>query len=336
MISTGALDPITGISQMLAHPFMARAFEAGTVIAATCGLVGYFLVLRAQVFTGDALSHVAFTGALIALAIGIDQRVGLFIGCVTFGVAMALLGPRGRADDVVIGNTFAWILGLGVLFLTIYTTSKGGGNGTAGVNVLFGSIFGLSAPQTAVVVAVGASLIAVMAAAARPLLFASIDEAVAAAVGVPVRALGIAFLALVGVSAGEATQAVGALLLLGMLAAPAAAAQRITARPYPAMALSVLLAVGSMWAGLALAYAAPGLPPSFTILAFATGIYVLTIIASHIRRRRHTPFVWRRSPVRSVPPAGAGPVLRRVVRLSRRLSLGSRVLGRGSVDTPSR
>ena len=46
------------------HPFMVSALLAGTGIALACGLVGYFLVLRAQVFTGDALSHVAFTGAL--------------------------------------------------------------------------------------------------------------------------------------------------------------------------------------------------------------------------------------------------------------------------------
>ncbi|HEY3811399.1 MAG TPA: metal ABC transporter permease [Acidimicrobiales bacterium] len=288
MISAGTLDPITGISHMLAHPFMIRAFEAGTLIAAACGLVGYFVVLRAQVFTGDALSHVAFTGALVALAIGVDLRIGLFVGCVLFGVAMAVLGTRGRADDVVIGNTFAWILGLGVLFLTIYT-SNGGGNGTTGVNVLFGSIFGLSPSQTAVAAAVGAGLVVVMVAIARPLLFASIDEAVAAAAGVPVRALGVGFLALVGVTAGEATQAVGALLLLGLLSAPAAAAQRFTARPYPALALSVLLAVGSMWGGLALAYAAPTLPPSFTILAFATGVYLVAIIASQVRRRQLTP-----------------------------------------------
>jgi zinc/manganese transport system permease protein len=293
MISAGTPNPLAGMSHMLAHPFMARAFEAGTLIAAACGLVGYFVVLRAQVFTGDALSHVAFTGALVALAIGVDLRIGLFVGCVLFGVAMGVLGPRGRADDVVIGNTFAWILGLGVLFLSIYTTSKSGGNGTTGVNVLFGSIFGLSPSQTAVAAAVGAGLMVVMVAIARPLLFASIDEAVAAAAGVPVRALGVGFLALVGVTAGEATQAVGALLLLGLLSAPAAAAQRFTARPYRALALSVLLAVGSMWGGLALAYAAPTLPPSFTILTFATGVYLVAIIASQVRRQQLTPVAAR-------------------------------------------
>jgi zinc/manganese transport system permease protein len=286
MTAVATLDPIGGIAHMLSHPFMTRAFESGTLIAASCGLVGYFLVLRAQVFTADALSHVAFTGTLGALAIGIDLRLGLFAGCVLFAVTMALLGPHGRPDDVVIGNTFAWILGLGVLFLTIYTTRASGGNGTSGVNVLFGSIFGLSASQTAIAAAVAAAVIAATIIIGRPLLFASIDEAVAAAAGVPVRALGVGFLALVGVTAGEATQAVGALLLLGLLAAPAAAAQRLSTQPYAALGLSVLLAVTAMWAGLSLAYAAPTLPPSFTILAFATSFYLAASISTRLGRRR--------------------------------------------------
>jgi zinc/manganese transport system permease protein len=181
---------------------------------------------------------------------------------------------------VVIGNTFAWVLGLGVLFLTIYTTSKSASSqagGRAGVTVLFGSIFGLSSGQAVVAAVIGAGVAVVVIAIARPLLFASIDEAVAAARGVPVQALGIGFLALVGVTAAEATQAVGSLLLLGLLAAPAGAAQSLTDRPYRALWLSGVIAVGSVWVGLAVSYAAPSLPPSFAIMSVATAAYVAAL-----------------------------------------------------------
>jgi zinc/manganese transport system permease protein len=288
----GSANPITGIGHMLALPFEVRAYIVGSLIAAAAGLVGYFVVLRGQVFTGDALSHVAFTGALAALAVGIDLRVGLFAACVIFGIAMAVLGPTGRADDVVVGNVFAWILGLGVFFLTIYTTGGsalgGGNNGSSGVNVLFGSIFGLTAGQTTVAALIAVGIIVAMVALARPLLFASIDAAVAAARGVPVRLLGIAFLVLVGVTAGEASQAVGALLILGLLATPAAAAQRLTTRPYLALLISAAIAVGSMWAGLGIAYAASSIPPSFAILAVTTAAYVVAR-ATTINRPRNTP-----------------------------------------------
>ncbi len=269
-----ASDPFTGIANMLSHPFLAHAFLAGTFIALAAGLVGYFVVLRRQVFTGDALSHVAFAGALAALAIGIDLRVGLFVACILFAAGMAVLGPRGQPDDVVVGSVFAWVLGLGVLFLTIFTTSRSAGNGTAGVNVLFGSIFGLSSSQALVAAVIGIGVSVAVLAIARPLLFASIDEAVAAARGIPVRALGIAFLVLVGITAGEASQAVGSLLLLGLIAAPAGTAYRLTDRPFAALWLSGGLAVAAVWLGLSLSYAAPALPPSFAILAVATAGYL--------------------------------------------------------------
>ncbi|HJQ74237.1 MAG TPA: metal ABC transporter permease, partial [Gaiellaceae bacterium] len=109
---------------------------------------------------------------------------------------------------------------------------------------------------------------------ARPLLFASLDPLVAAARGVPVRALGLAFLVLLGLVAAQASQAVGALLLLGLIAAPAGAAHRLTASPYRGLALSALFALGSVWVGLSLAYVFPTLPPSTAIVSTATALYV--------------------------------------------------------------
>lgn len=253
--------------------FFVNALLAGTAVAVTCGLVGYFLVLRAQIFTGDALSHVAFTGALAALTFGLNPLAGLFVATIAVAVLMGALGRRGLADDVVIGNIFAWILGLGVFFLTLYTTSRSTANGSAGINVLFGSIFGVNTAQARLVALVGGVVCVLMVLIVRPLLFASIDPAVAAARGVPVRFLGFVFLALVGACTAEATQAVGALLLLGLIAAPAGAAHRLTTRPYRALVLSVALAVLAMWVGLALSYIVPVLPPSFAIIGVAAVSY---------------------------------------------------------------
>jgi zinc/manganese transport system permease protein len=267
------------------HPFMVHALLAGTGIALACGLAGYFLVLRAQVFTSDALSHVAFTGALAALAFGIDLRLGLFAASILVAILLAALGERGRADDVVIGSVFAWILGLGVFFLTLYTTNhSGGGTGNGTVSVLFGSIFGLSGGQAAAAMWIGAGVAVALLFIARPLLFASLDPAVAAARGVPVRTLGFVFLGLVGAACAEATQAVGALLLLGLIAAPAGTALLLTDRPYQGMALSTGLAVAEMWAGLALAYYAPRLQPSFAITAVATAVYAAALATTRLRR----------------------------------------------------
>jgi zinc/manganese transport system permease protein len=283
LLAAHLVTSTTGWGGMLAHPFMRQAFLAGIPIAALAGAVGYFMVLRSQVFTGDALSHVAFTGALAALAFGVDARLGLFAVTIGIGAVLGLLGNRGRADDILIGTVFAWILGLGVLALSIYTAStQAATNGGAGVSVLFGSIFGLSPTRATLAAAIAVGLLLVILVIARPLLFASLDEAVAATRGVPVRALGVIFLALVGATAAEATQAVGALLLLGLLAAPAGAAGRLTRSPYTAMAVAAALSVTAMTVGLTASYLVPELPPSFSILAVAS----LTYAATFLRRAR--------------------------------------------------
>ncbi len=193
---------MSSLAGLLGQPFLRYAFIAGAVIAAASGLTGYFVVLRSQVFTGDALSHVAFTGALAALAAGANLLIGLYGACIVVALAMAALGYRGQADDTVIGSVFAWILGLGALFLSIYTRSTS--NGTSGVNVLFGTIFGLSATQAVTDSVVAACVCAGLILIARPLLFATIDESVASARRVPVRAIGTVFLGLVGVTGGAA------------------------------------------------------------------------------------------------------------------------------------
>jgi zinc/manganese transport system permease protein len=276
---------------MFAHEFMRNALIAGSFVGLACGLVGYFVVLRAQVFAGDALSHVAFTGAIAAAVLGLNILAGLFAATIFGGIVMGILGEKARADDVTIGSLFAWTLGLGVLFLSIFTTQDSAGNGTAGVRVLFGSIFGLSTADVRISVVLAVLAGGLLLAIARPLLFASLDTAVAEAQGVPVRALGLGFLALLGLVAAHATQAVGALLLLGLLAAPAGAAHRLTTRPYRGLALSALFSVGSIWIGLTLAYVFPTLPPSSMIIAAAAGIYLLAVALTTTRDPRA---VWLR------------------------------------------
>jgi zinc/manganese transport system permease protein len=256
---------------------------AATSIAVACGLVGYLVVLRSQVFVADALGHVAFTAALAAAAFGIDPRLGLAVGTTATAVAMGLLGPRARVDDAVIGSVFAWILGLGTLFLALFTIHQSAGNSSAAVRVLFGSILGLTGADAVRAVLVGIIVSAGLVTIARPLVFASIDPLVASSQGVAVRILGLGFLALVGITAAEATVAIGTLLLLGLIAAPAGAAYRLTANPYNGLALSAALAVLSVWVGIALAATIPAIPPTSAIITVAVGEYVAAVVVVRVR-----------------------------------------------------
>jgi zinc/manganese transport system permease protein len=268
--------------EILSYDFMQNAFTAGTFIALAAGLVGYFVVLRNEVFTSDALGHVAFTGGLGALLASLPLLVGVFGSTIAVAVGMGTLGGRARGRDVAIGTVFAWVLGVGVLFLSLYTSARSGiGGGTAGVSILFGSILGLQATQATFGALAGIGTTLVLLAIARPLMFMSIDPEVAAARGVPTKVVTALFLVLLGATVAEAVQAVGALLIFGLMVTPAAIAQRVTSRPYAGMFLSGALAVGFVWLGLALAFYI-SYPASFFITALAFGTYLVSVLASSI------------------------------------------------------
>jgi len=274
---------------MFSHEFVRNAWLAGTFIALACGSIGWFVVLRGQVFAGDALSHVAFVGAIAAATLGVDERVGLFALTLAMAGAIGALGRRAVADDVTIGTAFAWILGIGVLLLAVLATSSAGASGITTANTLFGSIYSLSASASEIAASVGLALTALVLAAARPLLLSTLDPELAMLRGVPVRGLGLAFLGALAIVTAQSTQAVGALLLLGLIAAPAGAAGALTARPYLGVALSGAIAVGAMWGGLSLSYAIGSLPPSSAIIGLAAAAYATAAIAGRLRRRQPGP-----------------------------------------------
>jgi zinc/manganese transport system permease protein len=279
---------VADLNDMLSNDFMRYAFMAGTAMALLGGLVGYFVVLRHLAFAGEALSHVAFAAALGAVLFGFDPLLGMFVLTVAVALAMGGFADRARSHDVVTGTVLAWILGLGALILSIYTSSSSGGsNGQIGVNVLFGSILGVQLAEAQVAAAVGLGAAALLLLIARPLLFASLDPTVAIVRGVPVRLLGIAFLSIVAVTVAEAVQVVGALLVLALLVMPGAIAQRWTTRPFRALALSAAFSIAFVWLGLTIGYYQP-YPISFVITTLAFGTYVVTMGWDQVKGR------WRR------------------------------------------
>jgi zinc/manganese transport system permease protein len=153
-------------------------------------------------------------------------------------------------------------------------------------------VFGISAgsARTAVFVSIGA--VACLLVIARPLLYASVDAAAAAAQGIRVGVLGGAFLLVVAVVASEAVQVTGALLILGLMATPAAIARNLTTRPYAGMALSSGIALIATWSGLTLSYAVPILPPSFAMMAVLFGLYLLSTGLVTMIRTNQSNSIW--------------------------------------------
>jgi zinc/manganese transport system permease protein len=272
------------IFHMFQYGFMRNAFLAGIALSIALGLVGYYVVVRHQAFAGEALSDVAFTGAMGGVVLGINPMVGAIVLTITGALAMGSFSQRIGERDIAIGTVLAWVLGLGVLFLTLFTTHAGGNTGFSGVTVLFGSILSISDTQMRTMVIVAACVALTIMLIARPLLFASVDPGVASARAIPVRLLGLIFIVLLAVTVAEATQAIGALLVFALLLLPAAIAHRLTMRPYLGLGLAVLFALLLTCLGLAIGFYS-GLPSSVCISLLAFVAYVAVTGSSALWQR---------------------------------------------------
>ncbi len=271
------------VDQLFQYPFMVNALEAGTIVAVMAGLIGWFMVLRRQSFAGHTLSTMAFPGASGAALAGLPTALGYYVACTIAALAMTPAQRRSghshSTESAAIGTIQAIGLALGFLFLSLYKGVLAGLE-----NLLFGGILGISHGQVIGLVIVGIAVLSVLAVAARPLLFASIDPEVARARGVPVRLLSAGFLVVLGVAVAATSQITGVLLVFALLVAPAAAAQTLATRPAASLALTVFLALLTTWLGLGIAYYSP-YPPSFFITTIAFAVYLLAKLARHLAER---------------------------------------------------
>jgi zinc/manganese transport system permease protein len=270
---------LDALASLFHYDFMVHAFEAGTVVAIVAGAIGYFVVLRGSAFAAHALSHIGFAGAAGAVVLGLSPVVGLLVFTLGSGSVIGALGNRLRGRDVTIGIVLAWTLGLGVLFISLYT-----GYSTEAYAILFGEILGISVRDVLFTVVAGLITLAALVVVYRPLLFSSVDEELASARGVPVTALSIGFMAILAVAVTEAVQVVGVLLIFALIVTPAAIAIRFTSHPPYAIAIGVGLALIFTWLGLAIAYYSPH-PVSFFITSLAFFTYLAVRVAGPLRRR---------------------------------------------------
>ncbi|QMU79748.1 metal ABC transporter permease [Streptacidiphilus sp. PB12-B1b] len=277
-------NPVADFQQMWSFPFMVNAFRAGAVVALVAGAIGWFMVLRRQSFAGHTLGVVAFPGASFATLAGISTGFGYFGFCLAAALVIALLRREGRdagaEESAATGVVQTFLLACGFLFIALYKGLLSGPEA-----ILFGSFLGITADQVLVLVLVGAAVLAALALIGRPLLFASVDPQVAAARGVPVRALSIVFLLLLGAATAEAAQITGSLLVFALLVLPAATAQVLTARPALSLALTLAVGFAVTWAGLVAAWYWP-YPLGFFVTSFAFAGYLLAQLATRLRGAR--------------------------------------------------
>lgn len=266
-------DLVADVQILLHFHFMQNAYLAGTCVAIIAGIMGYFMVLRSQSFAGHSLANVGFAGATGSVLFGIPAMVGLFVAGLgaALGIQTFHLAERqNRQSDIAVGAILTAALALGYLFLHLATAEY-----AANVyNILFGYVLGINDSSVTIIFWSTLLLLLILLVIARPLYFASLDPAVAAAQGVPVRALALGYLVLLALVVASAVQVVGVLLIFALLVTPAALAQYVSSRPGVAALIAVIAALGFTWLGLAVSYFT-SYPVGFVITTLAFATYVL-------------------------------------------------------------
>ncbi|GCE22823.1 metal ABC transporter permease [Dictyobacter kobayashii] len=266
---------LNSILDSLQYEFVRNALLAGSCIAIVAAIVGYFLIARGLTFAGHALPNIGFAGAAGAVLIGVSPVYGLFAFTIGAGVIIGLLGKEVRERDIAIGIIMTSALGLGLMFLSLYS-----GYAERVYSVLFGTILGISSTDVQTMMITCLLTIGSIVLLYRPLLFSSFDPMVAQARGVPIRGLAIIFLILVAMAVSISIQIVGALLVFTMLVGPAATAIRIAQRPLWAILIAIGLGLSYMWIGILLSIANGLWPASFYIATISFVVYLPVRILS--------------------------------------------------------
>jgi zinc/manganese transport system permease protein len=266
------------------------ALAVGTVVAITSAVVGVFTVIRGQSFAGHSLADIATAGGSGAFLVGVNQ----FWGFLAFGAGaaafMEMIGvQRRRGRDVATGVVLGAALGLAALFLYLGTQSSS--TTGASFTILFGSIFVITTSTIPALITSALLALATVVVLARVLLLSSLSADIAAARGVPVRAVGAAFLMALAVSVALSAVIIGAVLSTALLIGPAATALRLARSPVKAVITAAGLGTAAIWIGIVLAYdsfywppAGRGWPVSFFVVTLVVVGYLLTFL-----RRRDRP-----------------------------------------------
>jgi zinc/manganese transport system permease protein len=273
------------------------AFAIGTVVAVVSSVVGVFTVMRGQSFAGHSLADVATAGGSGAVLLAVNPLFGFVTGTIIGAGAMEMIGVRrARGRDLATGIVLGASIGAAALFLYLSATSS---NTTgASQSILFGSIFSTTPSTVPIVAGFSVLCLGIMGAIYRPLLLSSVDADVAAARGVPVRAVGLAYMLALALAVGLSALAIGAILSTALLIGPPATALRLTKRIGPALAVSCAIGAITTWLGVLLAYdsfdwSSSPFPVSFFIVALIFLAYLATelpfVRAATTRRRDLQP-----------------------------------------------
>ncbi|MTE24477.1 metal ABC transporter permease [Microbacterium sp. ZXX196] len=258
---------------------MTNSLIAGAALGIVGGLIGVFVMQRDMAFAVHGISELSFAGAAAALLFGGSVVVGSLGGALVAALLIGVLGARARDRNSIVGVLMPFGLGLGILFLSLYS-----GRSANRFGLLTGQIVSVSNPDLGWLVLISAVVLVGLIVVWNPLRFESLDPQAAEARGVPTRGLSIVFMILLGAIVAAAVHIIGALLVMALLVTPAAAAMRVSNSPLVVPLLSAGFGLVSAVGGILLAIAGT-LPVSPYITTISFAIYLACRLMA-LRRER--------------------------------------------------
>jgi zinc transport system permease protein len=261
--------------------YMQLALVAGLVVGGCAPLIGVFLVQRRLSLMGDGIGHVAFAGVAAGVLTDVWPVWTALGTAVVAALVIEQLRSRGTAQgDVVLSLFFYGGLAAGVVLVS----ASDGLDGSI-LSYLFGQILTVERSEVALVVALGAVIVATIAVCGRALFAMAVDEEWARVAGLPVGALNSVLAVLTAVTVVVAMRAVGLLLVAAIMVVPVAAAQVVARSQVGILLWSVAVGMGSVVVGLGLARA-QGLAPGGTIVLVAVAVFALLSTVAALQRSR--------------------------------------------------
>jgi len=238
--------PHPGFLEPLAFDFVQRGLLGGSLVAILCGVVGTWVVIRGMAFLGEALAHGMLPGVALATVLSLPVLLGGTLSAIAMSLGIGMLQRRARLSyDSSIGLLFVSMLALGVIII-----SHSGSFATDATAILFGDILAIDADDI-IVLAVAAGLgVATAALFHRSFIASSVDPRVAAVLRLRPQVGQVALVGLVTLAVVASYQAVGSMLVVGLLLAPAIAAGHWTTRISARMALAAGFGIAAVTLGL--------------------------------------------------------------------------------------
>lgn len=275
---------LTPILEPLAYDFFLRALLASAVVGVVAAVIGSYMVLRGLAFMGDALSHSAFPGVVVAYMLQLPFYLGAAVAAVATALAIGWVARRGHLRaDTAIGVLFAGMFALGIFLFSLIPNYVGDLFG-----FLFGEVLGIGTGDLIALLALAAAVLAVVAILWKELLYTTFDPLGAAASGLPVAQLDYLLLALIAVTIVVSLQAVGIILVVAMLVTPAATAQLVTRSFGRLISVAVLIGLLAPVVGLYVSYWANAATGA-TIVLVETSVFLLALASRQLPRRPHVP-----------------------------------------------